>query len=110
MAKPVIAELSFGFWRQLLESRYFTAMWVPVTNKAFSDGATDLRVRQREVAVRMRQLNLVRNRAAHHEPIHRRDLRADLDAASTLAAWVSRDVSSWMRARSRLHGVVDARP
>jgi hypothetical protein len=106
----VIAELSFGFWRQLLESRYFTAMWVPVTNKAFSDGAADLRARQREVAIRMRRLNLVRNRAAHHEPIHRRDLMADLDAASVLATWVSRDVSNWIRAKTRLRAVAEARP
>lgn len=36
----VIAELSLGFWRYLVESRYFTALWVPATHAAFPTAPT----------------------------------------------------------------------
>lgn len=74
----VIAELPLGFWRYLVESRYLTALWIPATHRAYPGGASDLRTRQKDVAFRMQQLNFVRNRAAHHEPIHARDLGKDL--------------------------------
>ncbi|MCG7415770.1 hypothetical protein MHK74_14600 [Microbacterium aurum] len=34
----VIAELSRGFWRYLVESRYLTSLWVPSTHAAFAHG------------------------------------------------------------------------
>ncbi len=34
----VIADLSLGFWRYLVESRYLTALWVPATHAAFAHG------------------------------------------------------------------------
>lgn len=39
----------------------------------------------------MKQLPFVRNRAAHHEPLHQRDLYQDLDAALDLTRWISPD-------------------
>ena len=36
----MIAELSLGFWRYLVESRYFTALWVPATHAAFPTAPT----------------------------------------------------------------------
>lgn len=67
----VIAELSLGFWRFLVESRYFTSLWVPAVHRAFPDGPKDLRTRQRAVAKHLKRLHFVRDRAAHHEPIPR---------------------------------------
>lgn len=106
----VIAELSLGFWRYLVESRYFTALWVPTTHAAFGGGPPDLRERQRAVKGRLQQLTFVRNRAAHHEPIHRRDLLKDLRAAADLTSWVSRDAGAWLTATSTLAVVVGTKP
>lgn len=106
----VIAELTLGFWRFLVESRYFTSLWVPATHRAFSGGPTELRRRQTEVARRMKQLTFIRNRAAHHEPIHRRHLGSDLTAAIELAAWVSADAGAWVAATSSLASSISARP
>ena len=106
----VIAELSLGFWRFLVEWRYFTPLWVPATHAAFPGGPDDLRVRQRAVKNRLQQLMFVRNRAAHHEPIHRRDLLKDLNAAIDLASWVCPDAGAWTRATSNLDEVVRAKP
>lgn len=79
----VVAELTLGFWRYLAASRYLTALWTPALYEAFSVGPADKLQRQRQVDRHLKNLLLVRNRAAHHEPIHRRDLLRDLVAAVT---------------------------
>ncbi|ROR72988.1 hypothetical protein EDD31_1353 [Bogoriella caseilytica] len=106
----VIAELSLGFWRFLVEQRYFTSLWVPATHASFPGGPADLRARQRAVKNRLQQLTFVRNRAAHHEPIHRRDLLNDLRAAIDLAEWACPDAGAWTRATSTLAEVARKRP
>ena len=68
----VVAELHFGFWRYLLASKYYTALWVPALSAAFPH----LPVRDRKSASANRMvfdalgnLNKARNRVAHHEPV-----------------------------------------
>lgn len=106
----VIAELNLGFWRFLVESRYFTSLWVPATHRAFDHCPSDLRQRQGKVAARMKQLTFVRNRAAHHEPIHRRHLEDDLKAALDLARWVSADAEAWVSAKCTLRQRIAEHP
>ncbi len=98
----VVAELSFGFWRYLVASRYLTALWIPGAHAAFPYGAADLRLRRSEVERRLHNLMIVRNRAAHHEPIHRRDLARDFADAVALVGWVHPEGAVWLRARSEL--------
>jgi hypothetical protein len=98
----VVAELSFGFWRYLVASRYLTALWIPGSHAAFPHGPADLRVRRQQVERRLHNLMIVRNRAAHHEPIHRRDLARDFRDAVTVAGWVHPQGAVWLRARSDL--------
>ncbi|QWL27355.1 hypothetical protein [Rathayibacter toxicus] len=98
----VVAELSLGFWRYLVESRYLTTLWVPATHRAFPAGNPDFRTRQEDVAFRMQRLTFIRNRAAHHEPIHSRILGEDLRSAMDLAAWISPVAANWVNATSSL--------
>lgn len=106
----VVAELSLGFWRYLVASRYLTSLWVPANHAAFPGGDHDLRRRRSEVEKRIQQLTFVRNRAAHHEPIHRRDLGKDLAAAVELTGWICRDAAAWVGAKSSVSQVVQERP
>ncbi|WIE72310.1 hypothetical protein [Curtobacterium sp. MCJR17_020] len=106
----VVAELSFGFWRYLFESRYLTALWTPALHRAFPHGPADALTRQREVRTRMQQLHFVRNRAAHHEPIHGRDLRRDHDYAIELLGWIQPGAAAWAQDVTMLGTVLDARP
>jgi len=106
----VIAELPLGFWRYLVESRYLTTLWIPATHRAFPEGASDLRARQRDVAFHMQQLNFVRNRAAHHEPIHSRNLGRDLELALELARWISPTAGQWVGATTTLPATISSRP
>ncbi|HSV65564.1 MAG TPA: hypothetical protein VLJ59_06615 [Mycobacteriales bacterium] len=106
----VIAELPLGFWRYLVASRYLTSLWVPATHAAFPGGAGDLRHRRAAVEARLQRLAFVRNRAAHHEPIHRRSLDQDLAAAVELTRWICSDAAAWVAARSPLGQLVRDRP
>ena len=106
----VVAELTFGFWRYLVESRYHTSLWVPDLHRAFPHGPADLRVRRNEVKRRLQQLHYVRNRAAHHEPIHERDLRRDHGYAVELLGWIHPSAARWAVDVSGLPEALDARP
>ncbi len=106
----VVAELTLGFWRYLAASRYLTALWTPALYRAFPHGATDKRQQQREVDQRLKNLLLVRNRAAHHEPIHRRDLARDLAAAIEITSWIEPTAGEWVADMSTLTDILARKP
>lgn len=60
----VLAELTFGFWRQLTTKAMEKSVWVPYLHKAFPPGTSRALVDTRIAAV-----NELRNRIAHHEPL-----------------------------------------
>lgn len=106
----VIAELTFGFWRYSVSSRYHASLWVPDLHRALLHGSVDLRARRREVEARLRELHVVRNRAAHHEPIHARDLQRDHDSAIDLLGWISPVAAEWAADTTSLRAVLATRP
>ena len=106
----VVAELSFGFWRYLTTSRYHANLWVPALSFGFPGAHNDIRRRRDDVEQAMDRLCFVRNRAAHHEPIHRRNLIRDLTAAVTLCGWVNPNGAAWARAISTLPQALAAKP
>ena len=106
----VVAELTLGFWRYLTAKRYHTYLWLPALNDAFPGGPDNARVRRREVEHRMAMLHHIRNRACHHEPIHRRDLMKDYREAVELASWVHPDGGAWVAARSAIPVLISSHP
>ena len=69
----IIAELSFGFWVNLLRpgpgGSYVPSLWGPALSRAFRP-----QVKRSFVAGRLDPLLRFRNRVAHHEPIFSLDL------------------------------------
>lgn len=106
----VVAELSFGFWRYLTAQRYHASLWVPAVHAAFPGGDDDLRTRRRQVERHLADLMLVRNRAAHHEPIHRRNLARDLEIAVELASWVHPEAGHWIAEKSTISSAMASKP
>lgn len=106
----VVAELTLGFWRYLAASRYLTALWTPALYRAFGCGPADKLQQQRQVDRHLMNLLLVRNRAAHHEPIHRRNLLRDLEAAVEVTSWVDPIAGDWVAELSTMEEIVGARP
>ncbi|MCL2594113.1 MAG: hypothetical protein FWD83_01115 [Promicromonosporaceae bacterium] len=106
----VVAELGLGFWRYLASKRYLTTLWTPALTAAFPHGPADPLQRLRAVEHRMAMLHHIRNRACHHEPIHRRDLVKDYREAVELASWVHPDGGAWVAERSMIPVLVASRP
>lgn len=106
----VVAELSFGFWRYLTTQRYHASLWVPVLHDAFPGGDEDIRTRRREVEQHLASLMLVRNRAAHHEPIHRRNLDRDLQTAVEIAHWIHPEAGRWIADKTAIRSATVAKP
>jgi len=108
----VIAELNFGFWRYLSAKSYLTTLWVPALNEAFPrhPASANARVVRSQVDDRLQRLLFLRNRIAHHEPIHQRNLQRDLSALLEVADWISADARAWVEARSRSQETLRLRP
>jgi hypothetical protein len=108
----VIAELSFGFWRFLCTKPYLTSLWVPALVDAFPNHPDhgDPRGVRHAVDDRIQRVHFLRNRVAHHEPVHHRNLGRDLDSIVQLASWVSADTRDWIVGASRTADVIKDRP
>lgn len=106
----IVAELTFGFWVFLASRRYATALWYPGLHRAFASFPGDTAKARPTVWARLDDLKFVRNRAAHHEPIHRRDLLQDAARIAEANAWLWPETAAWAAARCRVAAVVRARP
>jgi hypothetical protein len=103
----VLAELNFGFWRYLLARRYEATLWTPALRHAFPELRPAARDRIYEPVDRLHRL---RNRIAHHEPVHALDLAGREDDAAFVAGCVDPELASWVRDTSRLGGIRAMRP
>ena len=56
----------------------------------------------------LRDLHLLRNRIAHHEPIHNRPLFELHAVALTTAGWICPTTRRWIAARSRVPALLAA--
>lgn len=106
----VIASLPFGFWVGLLSSgrdcNYEMALWRPGLHLAFPG----YRGTRAELHRKLENLRLLRNRIAHHEPIHGRHLAADHQAILTVAGWIAPQFAAWVESGSRVGAVLAAQP
>lgn len=106
----IIAELSFGFWRFLTSRRYLASIWVPALHNAFPYGDSDLRKRQQETARLLGNMNFLRNRAAHLEPVFRRNLTKDIAEARCLMSWVNSEALLWFDDTLKIDNILSAKP
>ncbi len=103
----VIAELNFGFWKFLLARRYEATLWTGYLRHAFPN----LRPQNRAtVHSALDTLHTLRNRIAHHEPIHKRDLSANMLTIYRVLDWIDPDVRAWAVSVSRLQPLIIGRP
>lgn len=60
----VIAELPFGFWRHMTDAAHEKTVWIPYVSKVFPSGTN-----RKQIEKHLAIINVVRNRASHHEPL-----------------------------------------
>ncbi|MEV7076676.1 hypothetical protein [Streptomyces sp. NPDC093990] len=100
----IIAQLTLGFWRFMLATRYTHDLWRDAIRYAFPElrhqRLTDI---ERPVI----RLHWLRNRIAHLEPVFTRDLNLDLKSMSTAIGYVCPRTQSWFAA-TRTQSIKDA--
>ena len=101
----VIAELTLGFWWTLLSGKYNRRLWQPCLTHAF-----DSPVRRERLHSSLYELRLLRNRIAHHEPIHNRDLDAAYRLLLGTAGRISPMLCTHIDTTSRLPATLASRP
>jgi len=101
----VVAKLSFGFWRALLDKRY-KELWISRLHRGFPNGTGD----RAEVARLLSKLNPFRNRIAHHEPILNADIAQRHDEMLTLVRLMDKEAARWVSSRSCVPILLDWRP
>lgn len=103
----LVAELNFGFWRFLVAKQYRTTLW-PLAGKYAFPNIDPAEIQQLSTA--MGRLHDLRNRIAHHEPIHMRDLERDLADCLWVIGAVCLVTRGWVEKHSRVAAVLGERP
>ena len=109
----VVAELTFGFWCSLCDTRYerHQVLW-PRLLRHPSLKQLPKRQRQRKQLSRaLNRLRQLRNRVFHHEPIwHWRDLPQRHNDASTLMHWLNPEAARLLQHTDRFKTIYQQGP
>lgn len=95
-AGRVVAELRFGFWTSLLDTRYEQVLWPKLLKTTLPSMPRKRRTRK-NLLTRFNRIRNLRNRVFHHEPIwHWTDLQQQQQHADVLEAieWLEPAVRS----------------
>jgi len=103
----MMSELGFGFWRSFLTKQHKDTLWREALRFAFPHASS----RQPEyIFTRVRHLHILRNRIAHHEPIHRRDVLRDFQICIEVLYAISPTIAQWSADNSRVLEILAQKP
>lgn len=104
----LLASLSLGFWVSLLRKTYNVAIWNANAANAFPN------LQQGEsmvdVSATGTDIQTLRNRIFHHEPLLGHDLTKDYGGILRMIGWICTDTRDWMRQNSSVARVIRERP
>lgn len=93
----VIADLKLAFWESLFTARHDVRIWNHQISTVLPNANSSI-VREVRNRVRMdiKEIRILRNRIAHHEPIFNRNLEDDLRRMIELISLRSAEVADWV--------------
>lgn len=101
----VIAELNFGFWTSLFDSRYEQTFWHGLIQPVFPYLPKPMR-RRKTLSNRLNRIRRLRNRVFHHEPIwYWSDLSQQHEQIHETIAWMNPSMARMIAAFDRFGGV-----
>jgi len=102
----ILASLTFGFWVSMTSRAREEDLWVQHISRAFVSPHPT----RRTVEARMRLINDLRNRVAHHEPLLKFKLEQDHERLLELCGWLDERVSNHIREHSSVPQLLTERP
>lgn len=103
----MIAELTFGFWVQMLRVENVPVLWEPL-HTHFSD--LPATVSYDDFYSRCDEVAKFRNHIFHHEPIIELDILHEYGKILELTKWISADKGEWIKKYSRVTAVARTKP
>jgi len=91
----VVAGLPFSFWTDLFGRRYEN-LWRQRLHAAFPHGT----LTRKEIGVRLKRIQRLRNRVAHHDSLLGQDVISCLEEMLAMAAWIDPAARGWLESRS----------
>lgn len=104
----VVATLTFDFWSNLFRPEYDRSLWQVNLRKVLPHAPT--LVTRRDVQVLVRDINRLRNRIAHHEPILSMNVTALHADIVTLLGYRCPVTAGWVRHFSTISTVIRTKP
>lgn len=99
----VVAELSLGFWVNLL-NRHMEDLWRKCLHKAFIE--SEYKLIRKDAHAELERLRILRNRIAHHEPIIHKPYTDNYNKIIEIISWICMDCSEWTESISNTEEVV----
>lgn len=101
------AELSFGFWQNMLLPKYADPLWTPL-HRNFPD--LPAHVDQATLYRKCRVVRDLRNRISHHEPIFQRNISQDYSNCLELLSWLSVAKANWIKPHCDVMALLRKKP
>lgn len=108
----VIAELKMNFWETMFTTRHDQRLWNRHLLGVLPhlDRSTPINVLRGRIAEDLKQLRLLRNRIAHHEPIFKRTLADDFAKIQELIGFRCPTTSAWMVEHQQAQALIASKP
>jgi abortive infection bacteriophage resistance protein len=107
-ASDVVANVSFGFWTDILYFKMYDTLWNQCLHKAFPNRAKG--TNRSTLAPVVKELKDLRNRIAHHDAIWIKNLQKDHDDIIKIIGWICPVTSAWIAHHSQFSDVWNNRP
>jgi hypothetical protein len=108
----VVAELKFVFWQTMFTGRFDGRLWNPHLRSVmpYLDPAKSEQQLRKAIHDELESLRLLRNRIAHHEPIFRRSIGADMVTIRKLISHRCPITAAWMFANQQVSVLMATKP
>lgn len=101
------AELSFGFWQNMLLPKYQMPLWSQL-HTSFADLPAS--IDQTALYGKCGVVRELRNRISHHEPIFQRNISQDYADCLELISWLSAAKAIWIKPHCSVMALLRQRP
>lgn len=105
----MVAELHFGFWTSLADSRY-DRLWPKIIKNAFPQMPNSIRTRG-EISIRVNRVRKLRNAVFHHHSIwHWKNLNQQYLDGYTIIDWISSETAQIAKSIDRFPQILNSNP
>ena len=104
----LVSGLSFGFWVNLLTSRYDHTLWPRFFPRCFPNKPAN--IGRPDIQIEAEQFRMQRNRIAHHKPLFDRNPVSEYQRMLKIIGWVSPETFWFVQKISNVSQTINARP